>query len=198
MTDFASGGVIVSVDIEAIKKDITRRMEGALEVLLQEFGGLRTGRASTSLLDPLVVEAYGSEMPLNQVGTIGVPEPRMLTVQVWDKGLVSAVEKAILDSGLGLNPSSDGQLVRIPIPSLTEERRVELAKVAAKYAEDARVAVRNVRRHAMDNLKHSEKDGKVSKDEHHDYGSEIQELTDKYVGKIDEALANKEQEIKQV
>ena len=191
-------GWVVSTDIEAIKKDVTRRMEGAVDVLIKEFGGLRTGRANISLLEPLMVEAYGSEMPMNQVGTISVPEPRMLTVQVWDKGLVQAVEKAIMDSALGLNPSSDGQLVRVPIPTLTEERRVELAKVAAKYAEDARVAVRNVRRHTMDDLKNSEKDGDLSKDEHHDYANEIQELTDRYVSKIDEALANKEQEITQV
>lgn len=188
----------MSMDIEAIKKDITRRMQGAQEVLADEFGGLRTGRASISLLEPLTVEAYGSEMPMNQVGNIGVPEPRMLTVQVWDKGLVKAVEKAIMESGLGLNPSSDGQLVRVPIPSLTEERRNELAKVAHKYAEDARIAVRNVRRHAMDDLKNSEKDNKISKDEHHDYAGEIQELTDTYVGNIDEMLANKEKEITQV
>ncbi len=188
----------MSVDIEAIKKDITRRMEGALDVLHHEFGGVRTGRANASLLEPLVVEAYGSEMPLNQVGTVSVPESRMLAVQVWDKGLVSAVEKAILESGLGLNPSSDGQSVRVPIPSLTEERREELAKVAAKYAEDTRIAVRNVRRHAMDDLKQSEKDGEISKDAHHDYANEVQEITDKYVGKIDQSLANKEQEIKQV
>ena len=128
----------MSTDIEAIKKDVIRRMEGAVDVLIKEFGGLRTGRANISLLEPLMVEAYGSEMPMNQVGTVSVPEPRMLTVQVWDKGLVQAVEKAIMDSALGLNPSSDGQLVRVPIPTLTEERRVELAKVAAKYAEDAR------------------------------------------------------------
>lgn len=188
----------MSADIEAIKKDVTRRMEGAVDVLLKEFGGLRTGRANTSLLEPVMVEAYGSEMPMNQVGTISVPEPRMLTVQVWDKGLVKAVEKAIMESGLGLNPSSDGQLIRVPIPTLTEERRAELAKVAAKYAEDARVAVRNVRRHAMDDLKHAEKDGEVSKDEHHDYAGEVQELTDTYVGMIDEALATKEEEIMQV
>ncbi len=188
----------MSADIEAIKKDITRRMEGALDVLLREFGGLRTGRANISLLEPLMVQAYGSAMPMNQVGTIGVPEPRMLSIQVWDKGLVGAVEKAILESGLGLNPSSDGELVRVPIPSLTEERRAELAKIAAKYSEDARVAVRNVRRHAMDNLKHEEKDGGLSKDEHHDHANEVQELTDKYVAKIDEALANKEEEITQV
>ena len=188
----------MSIDIEAIKKDITRRMQGAREVLADEFGGLRTGRANISLLEPLTVEAYGSDMPMNQVGNIGVPEPRMQTVQVWDKGLVKAVEKAIMESGLGLNPSSDGQLVRVPIPSLTEERRNELAKVAHKYAEDARIAVRNVRRHAMDDLKHLEKDSKISKDEHHDYAGEIQELTDTYVGKIDEMLANKEKEITQV
>ncbi len=188
----------MSADIETIKKDIARRMEGALEVLHKEFGGLRTGRANTSLLDPIVVVAYGADMPLNQVGTVSVPEPRLLTVQVWDKGLVSAVEKAIMDSGLGLNPSSDGQLVRVPIPSLTEERRLELAKIAAKYAEDARIAVRNVRRHAMDDLKNLEKDNKISKDEHHDYANDIQELTDKYVSQIDAALINKEEEIKQV
>ena len=184
--------------MDAIKKDITRRMDGALEVLNGEFMGLRTGRANTGLLESLVVEAYGSDMPMNQVGNVGVPEPRMLTVQVWDKGLVQSVEKAILNSGLGLNPSSDGQLVRVPIPALTEERRVELAKVAHKYAEDARIAVRNVRRHAMDSLKQSEKNGKISKDEHHDYAGEIQELTDSHIKKLDESLANKEQEIKQV
>ena len=188
----------MSTDIEAIKKDVTRRMEGAVDVLIKEFGGLRTGRANISLLEPLMVEAYGSKMPMNQVGTISVPEPRMLTVQVWDKGLVQAVEKAIMDSALGLNPSSDGQLVRVPIPTLTEERRVELAKVAAKYAEDARIAVRNVRRHAMDNLKHSEKDNEISKDEHHEYADEIQTLTDQHISRIDELLENKEQDIKQV
>lgn len=188
----------MSIDIDAIKKDITRRMDGALDVLADEFTGLRTGRANAGLLESIVVEAYGSDMPMNQVGNIGVPEPRMLTVQVWDKGLVQAVEKAITNSGLGLNPSSDGQLVRVPIPALTEERRIELAKVAHKYAEDARIAVRNVRRHAMDGLKHSEKDGDISKDEHHDYAGEIQELTDAHIKQIDEHLANKEQEIKQV
>ena len=185
-------------NINSIKKDVTRRMEGAVEVLHQEFGGLRTGRASTSLLEPLMVEAYGSEMPMNQVGTIGVPEPRLLTVQVWDKSMVKAVEKSIMESALGLNPSSDGQLVRVPIPALTEERRVELTKVAGKYAEEARIAVRNVRRHAMDELKREEKDGQISEDEHHDFSQEIQDLTDTYVGKIDESLTHKEQEIMQV
>ncbi len=188
----------MSIDIDAIKKDIMRRMDGALEVLTSEFMGLRTGRANAGLLESLVVEAYGSDMPINQVGNIGVPEPRLLTVQVWDKGLVQAVEKAIINSGLGLNPSTDGQLVRVPIPALTEERRVELAKVAHKYAEDTRVAVRNVRRHAMDGLKQSEKDNEISKDEHHDYGEEIQALTDEHIKRIDALLEHKEKDIKQV
>jgi ribosome recycling factor len=185
-------------DINSIKKDVSRRMEGAIEVLHQEFGGLRTGRASTSLLEPLTIEAYGSEMPIGQVGTISVPEPRMLTVQVWDKSMVKAVEKAIMESSLGLNPASDGQLIRVPIPALTEERRVELTKIAGKYAEDARIAVRNVRRHAMDELKREEKDGEISEDAHHEYHQEVQDLTDTYVKKIDDTLSHKEQEIMQV
>jgi ribosome recycling factor len=188
----------MSTDFDKTKKDIKRRMEGALEVLNDEFQGLRTGRASANLLEKITVNAYGSDMPMNQIGNIGVPESRLLTIQVWDKGLVSAVEKSIQESGLGLNPSSDGQLVRVPIPALNEERRIELVKIAHKYAEDARIAARNVRRHAMDNLKQGEKDNEISKDEHHDYTVEIQELTDTYVGKIDELLANKEKEIKQV
>ena len=180
------------------KKDVSRRMEGALEVLHKEFGGLRTGRASISLLEPLMIDAYGSQMPINQVGTVGIPEPRMLTVQVWDKTMVKSVEKTIMESGLGLNPISDGQLVRVPLPALTEERRLELSKVAAKYAEDARIAVRNVRRHAMDELKRSEKDGDITEDEHHDYSQEVQDLTDSYVKKIDESLSHKEKDILQV
>lgn len=187
-----------TVSISEMKKDTSRRMEGAVDVLHQEFGGLRTGRAATSLLDTINVQAYGADMPLNQVGTVSVPEPRMLSVQVWDKGLVSSVEKAIMESGLGLNPSSDGQLVRVPIPALTEERRQELSKVAAKYSEDARISVRNVRRHAMDVLKSAEKDGDISKDEQREFSDEVQKLTDLYVGKIDESLKNKEQEIMQV
>ena len=186
------------MDIEATKKDVKRRMEGALDVLHKEFGGLRTGRASTSLLDPLTVDAYGQEMPLNQVGTVGVPESRLLTVQVWDKGLVGVVEKAIRDSELGLNPSSDGQLVRIPIPPLSEERRGELVKIGGKYTEDAKIAIRNVRRHAMDSLKLLEKDGEISQDAHHEYDDEIQSLTDEYVKKMDVAFEKKEQEIMQV
>ena len=181
-----------------MKKDLDRRMEGALEALHKEFGGLRTGRASTSLLDSVMVNAYGSAMPVNQVGSISVPEARMLSIQVWDKGLVNSVEKAIMESGLGLNPSSDGTLVRVPLPQLTEERRAELAKVAGKYAEDARIAVRNVRRHAMDELKKMEKDGDISQDEQHDHADEDQKLTDAHVKKIDDTLANKEQDIMQV
>ena len=186
------------MDNEAVKKDVRRRMEGALDVLQKEFGGLRTGRASTSLLEPLTVMAYGQSMPMNQVGTISVPEPRLLTVQVWDKGLVTAVEKAIRESDLGLNPSSEGQLLRIPIPPLSEERRVELSKIAGRYAEEAKVAVRNVRRHTMDNLKKYEKEGEISQDEHRKYGNEIQSLTDNHVSKIEEALLRKEEEILQV
>jgi ribosome recycling factor len=188
----------MSADFEETRKDVKRRMEGSLDVLNDEFQGLRTGRASASLLENITVDAYGTNMPMIQIGNIGVPEPRLLTVQVWDKGLVSVVEKSILESGLGLNPSSDGQLVRVPIPALNEERRIELVKIAHKYAEDARIAARNVRRHAMDNIKQDEKDNKISKDELHDYTVEIQELTDIYVGKIDELLSKKEKDIKQV
>jgi ribosome recycling factor len=178
--------------------DLERRMRGAIDVLKQEFAGLRTGRASTSLLEPIKVEAYGSEMPLNQVGTINVPEPRMLTVQVWDKSMVSAVEKAIRGAGLGLNPAVDGQLVRVPIPELTEERRQEMAKIAGKYAEQAKVAVRNVRRHSMDELKRMEKDGDMSEDDHKMYADEVQVLTDKTIKDIDEVYAHKQAEITQV
>jgi len=178
--------------------DIERRMDGALNALSREFGGLRTGRASTSLLEPLTVEAYGSQMPMNQVGNIGAPEPRLLTVQVWDQGLVKAVEKAIRESDLGLNPQTEGNLVRIPIPDLSEERRVELKKVAGRYAEQARVAVRNVRRDGMEALKRMERDGEISKDEHHDRATEIQEVTDGHIKKIDESLDHKEKEIMQV
>ncbi|NQV54321.1 MAG: ribosome recycling factor [Rhodospirillales bacterium] len=186
------------MDFEAIKKDIRRRMEGALEVLHTEFGGLRAGRASTSLLEPLQVEAYGQPMAMTQVGTVGVPEPRMLTVQVWDKGLVGAVEKAIRESDLGLNPSTDGQLVRIPIPPLSAERREEIVKIAGRYTEEAKVAVRNIRRHSLDEIKKTEKSGGISKDELRDYSDEIQVSTDEFVKSMDELLAKKEQEIMQV
>jgi ribosome recycling factor len=173
-------------------------MDSALETLRKEFGGLRTGRASANLLDPVVVDAYGQTMPLNQVGTVSVPEPRMLTVQVWDKGLVKAVEKAIRDAGLGLNPMADGALVRVPIPDINEERRKELVKVASKYAEQARVSVRNVRRDGMEMLKKMEKDHQLSQDEHHKWSAEIQTLTDNHVKKIDETFHTKEKEILQV
>jgi ribosome recycling factor len=178
--------------------DITRRMDGAIDALHREFAGLRTGRASVSLLEPITVDAYGASMPLNQVASISVPEPRMISVQVWDKTLVGAVEKAVRNSGLGLNPVNDGQLVRVPIPPLSEERRVELTKIAGKYAEQARVAVRNVRRDGMEMLKTMEKDHELSQDEHHLWADEIQEMTDAHITKIDEAAAQKEQEILQV
>ncbi len=178
--------------------DLKRRMDGALDALRREFAGLRTGRASISLLEPITVEAYGQSMPLNQVGTISVPEPRMITVQVWDRALAGTVEKTIRNSGLGLNPAGEGQLIRVPIPPLSEERRVEITKIAGKYAEQARVAVRNVRRDGMDTLKQMEKDGELSQDEHHLWSDEYQTLTDEHVKRIDEALAQKEEEIMQV
>ena len=179
-------------------KDLERRMQGALTVLKTEFGGLRTGRASTSLLDPIKVDSYGSLVPISQVANISVPESRMLSVQVWDKGQVQSIEKAIRESDLGLNPMIDGQMIRIPIPELNEERRAELAKVAAKYAEQARIAVRNVRRDGMEQLKTMEKDGDIGKDLHHDHGEEVQKITDTVIKEIDESLHKKEQEIMQV
>jgi ribosome recycling factor len=179
-------------------KEIERRMRGALTVLKQEFGGLRTGRANMSLLDPIMVNAYGSQMPLNQLATINVPESRLITVQVWDRSQVGAVERAIRESDLGLNPVTEGQLLRLPIPELNEERRHEIAKVAHKYTEQARVAVRNVRRDGMEHLKRMEKDGDIGKDEHHSLSTKVQELTDKIIKEIDETLASKEAEIMQV
>lgn len=179
-------------------EEIGRRMDGALDVLSREFTGLRTGRASVNLLDGIKVDSYGSLTPLNQVGNIGVPEPRLLTVQVWDKSLVKTVEKAIRDAGLGLNPVADGQMVRVPLPPLTEERRQELTKVAAKYAEEAKISVRNVRRDAMETLKKLEKDGEISEDEHRRLSDEVQKLTDGRVKKIDESLAAKQKDIMQV
>jgi ribosome recycling factor len=179
-------------------KDIERRMNGAIEVLRKEFAGLRTGRASTSLLEPIMVDAYGAQMPLPQVGTVGVPEPRMLTVQVWDRGLVVAVDKAIRSAGLGLNPQVDGQLLRIPIPPLTEDRRKELSKIASKYTEAARVAVRNIRRDGMEHLKALEKEHQISEDEHKKQHDKVQKATDAHIKEIDDALAAKEKEIMQV
>jgi len=190
------GGRIKMANIDL--DDIERRMNGALDALSREFGGLRTGRASASLLEPLSVEAYGAQTPINQVSTISVPEARMLTVQVWDQGLVKNVEKSIRESNLGLNPQTEGNLVRVPIPDLSEERRVELTKIAGKYAEQGRVAVRNVRRDGMDQLKKSEKAGDISQDDQRLYSDEIQELTDAHIKKVDETLQTKESEILQV
>ena len=178
--------------------DLQRRMEGALSTLKSDFGGLRTGRASTTLLEPIMVDAYGQQMPMSQVGTISAPEPRLLSVQVWDKGQVSFVEKAIREAGLGLNPMADGQMVRVPLPELNEERREELVKIAGKYAEQGRVAVRNVRRDGMDQLKKGEKDGEISQDEQKSLSDDVQKLTDDYISKIDVALSQKEAEIRQV
>jgi len=177
--------------------DISRRMAGALESLRKDLAGLRTGRASISLLEPITVDVYGAQMPLNQVGTIGVPEPRLLTVSVWDRSAVKAVEKAIRDSGLGLNPQTEGQTVRVPLPELSEERRRELTKVAGKYAEAARVAVRNVRRDGMDALKTDEKKKEISEDEHKRLDAEVQKITDEAIGEIDQVVAAKDKEILQ-
>jgi ribosome recycling factor len=184
----------MTVDI----KDIQRRMDGALNVLRTEFAGLRTGRASASLLEPVVVDAYGSKMPISQLATVSVPEPRLLTVQVWDNNLVQSVDKAIRESDLGLNPQTEGGLIRVPIPDLNEERRHELVKVAGKYAEQTRVAVRNVRRDGMEQLKRMEKASEISEDEHRDRSDEIQAMTDDHVKRIDEAYHGKEAEIMQV
>jgi ribosome recycling factor len=179
------------------KADIQRRMTGAVEALRHDLGGLRTGRASTTLLEPVTVEVYGSHMPLNQVATISAPEPRMLSVQVWDRSNVGPVEKAIRSAGLGLNPISEGQTLRLPIPDLTEERRKELAKLASQYAEKARIAVRNVRRDAMDGLKQDEKKHEISEDERKRLETEVQKLTDDTVKEIDAVTQAKEKEILQ-
>jgi len=178
--------------------DIERRMQKAVEAFRHELASLRTGRASASLLEPVVVNAYGADMPLNQVATINVPEPRMLSVQVWDKGNVSAVEKAIRAAGLGLNPITEGQTLRVPIPELNQQRRQEMTKVGGQYAEAARVAVRNIRRDGMDRLKKAERDHDMSEDDHKMWSEETQRLTDETIKKIDEALAQKQKEIMQV
>ena len=178
--------------------EIQRRMEGALASLKSDFGGLRTGRASASLLDPIIVEAYGQSMPITQVGTVTVPEPRMVAIQVWDKGMVGAVEKAIRDSDLGLNPITDGVNLRIPLPELNEERRKDMVKVAHQYAESAKVAVRHVRKDGMDELKKLEKSGDMGEDEMHSGSEKVQKHTDDAISKIDETLSQKETEIMQV
>ena len=178
--------------------DLTRRMNGAIEVLKSEFGGLRTGRASPALLEPIMVDAYGAKMPMNQVGTISAPDARLLSVQVWDKSLVASVEKAIRESDLGLNPQTEGTVIRVPIPQLSEERRVEMTRIAGNYAEQARVAVRNVRRDGIESLKKAERSGEMSQDEQRAWTDEIQELTDSMIERIDAALKTREAEIMQV
>ena len=177
--------------------DLKKRMDGAIAALRNEFASLRTGRASASMLDPVTVDAYGSQMPVNQLGTVTVPEPRMVLINVWDKGMVGAVDKAIRNSGLGINPQVDGTILRIPIPELNEERRRELAKVAGRYAEHARVAVRNVRRDGMDRLKKAKAAG-MAEDDHKLYTDEVQEMTDAAIAKIDAALEAKQEEIMQI
>jgi len=188
----------MAADLNTLKQDLMRRMDGAMDTLKREFNGLRTGRAHPGLLEPVKVHAYGTEMPLNQVATIGAPEPRMLTVQVWDKSMVSSVEKAIRESGLGLNPAADGLIVRVPIPQLTTERRNDLAKTAHKYAEGARVAVRGVRRDGMEQIKTQERKHVIGEDLAKDWHDEVQKLTDQFIKRIDEALAEKEKDIRQV
>jgi ribosome recycling factor len=183
---------------DPLLSDLRRRMDGAVEVLRKEFGGLRTGRASVSLLEPITVAAYGGTLPINQVANISVPEPRMITVQVWDRAMVKAVDKAIREAGLGLNPQTEGQLIRVPIPDLNEERRRELTRVSARYAEQARVSVRNVRRDGIELLKRREKEAEISQDQQRKLQQEVQHLTDDYVKRIDEALAQKDREILQV
>src|SRR5438045_5484559 len=178
--------------------ELKRRMHGALVVLKQELAGLRTGRASPHLLDPVQVDAYGTHVPLNQVATISVPEPRLITVQVWDRGVVKAVDKAIRESGLGLNPQAEGQVLRVPIPDLSQDRRKELTRKAAEYAEQQRVAVRNVRRDGIEALRRLEKDGEISQDEHRKLEKDVQHVTDEHIKRIDETLAQKDKEILQV
>jgi ribosome recycling factor len=177
------------------KADVKRRMAGAVDALKHDLGGLRTGRASTALLDSINVDVYGANMPITQVATVSVPEPRMLSVQVWDRSNLNAVEKAIRQAGLGINPITDGQMIRLPIPDLTEERRKELAKLAGQYAEKARIAVRNVRRDAMDALKTDEKKKEISEDEHKRLDAEVQKMTDETIKDLDAAAAAKEKEI---
>jgi ribosome recycling factor len=187
----------MSDDIEIDIDDLSRRMDGAIAALRTEFASLRTGRASGSMLDPIQVEAYGQMTPINQVGTVNVPEPRMVTINVWDKGMVGKVEKAIRESGLGINPQLNGTIIMLPIPELNEERRRELTKVAGTYAEHARVAVRNVRRDGMDQIKKAKANG-MSEDDQKLWESEVQDLTDTHIGLIDKALDTKQQEIMQV
>lgn len=183
---------------QEVIRDLKRRMEGALSAFHHDLSGLRTGRASTALLDNISVEVYGSKMPINQIATVSVPESRMLSVQVWDKSNCSAVEKAISNAGLGLNPIADGNLIRIPLPDLSEDRRKEMVKIVGQYAEKARVAVRNIRRDGMDKFKKMEKDSEITEDEMHDKGDEVQKLTDSFVKQIDDIASAKEKDIMEV
>lgn len=183
---------------DAMISELERKMSSAFDVVHKDFSGLRTGRASSSLLESIVVESYGSKVPINQIGNINVPESQLLTVQVWDESMAPAVEKAIRESGLGLNPATAGNLIRVPIPELSEERRQELAKVASKYAEQGRIAIRNVRRDGMEKIKTMEKNSEISKDEAHRMHDDVQKLTDQYIKKVDDALSSKEQDIMKV
>ncbi len=183
---------------DELLSDLRRRMDGALEVLRKEYGGLRTGRASVSLLEPVMVNAYGGTVPLNQVASVNVPEPRMITVQVWDRSVVKAVDRAIREAGLGLNPQTEGQVMRVPIPELNAERRRELSRVAAKYAEQARVSVRNVRRDGIEALRKLEKDSDISQDEGRKLQHDVQQLTDDHIKRIDDTLSQKDTDILQV
>ncbi len=178
--------------------DLKQRMQGAIDTLEKEFSGLRTGRASVNMLEPVTVEVYGARMPLNQIGTVSVPEPRMLTVQVWDMSSTKAVEKAIRDAGLGLNPQAEGSLIRVPVPELSTERRAELQKVAGKYAEQTRIAIRNVRRDGMDAIKKSVKDNEISEDDEKKQSDDVQELTDDFIKTVDTMLSKKEADVMKV
>ncbi|MBX6740996.1 MAG: ribosome recycling factor [Acetobacteraceae bacterium] len=185
-------------DVKALKQDLQRRMDGAMETLRKEFAGLRTGRASPALLEPIRVEAYGTEQPLNQVANVSIAGPGLLSVQVWDKSVVKAVELAIRDSGLGLNPQTEGQVIRVPLPPLTQERRNELIKAAGKYAEGTRVAIRSVRRDGMEQIKAWEKKHEIGEDDAKHWADEVQKLTDQYIKMVDQSLAEKEKDIRQV
>ena len=187
----------MSDDFELDTADLTRRMDGAMGALRTEFSSLRTGRASANMLEPVMVDAYGQKTPINQVGTVNVPDPRMVTINVWDKSLVQAVEKAIMNSGLGINPQTNGTIVMLPIPELNEERRTELARVAAQYAEHARVSIRNLRRDGMDQIKKAKSDG-LGEDDQKFWESEVQDLTDQYIKNVDSSLESKQAEIMQV
>lgn len=177
------------------KEELKTKMSKAVSVLEKDLAGLRTGRASVNLLDPVVVEVYGSKMPISQVGSLSTPDAKTLAVQVWDQGLVKTVEKAIVDANLGLNPSADGQLIRMSLPVVSQERRQELVKIASKYGENTKVALRNIRRDGMETLKKNEKDGAISKDEHHKFSEEVQKLTDEFINKVEQMVKTRENEI---